>query len=47
MKSYEMRLNELRNLAQQLQNKDLVNEIEKFYLKWMDTYTLISKLIFS
>lgn len=43
MKSYEVRLNELRLVASQLKNKELVNEIDKFYSKWMDTFALISK----
>ncbi|CAF0734079.1 unnamed protein product [Brachionus calyciflorus] len=43
MKSYEIRLNDLKTLASQLKSKDLANEIEQFYLKWMDTFALIKK----
>lgn len=43
MNSYEPRLNDLKLLTTQLDNKDLVNEIENFSSKWSETYTLISR----
>jgi hypothetical protein len=47
MNSYETRLNDLKLLTNQLDNKDLVNEIENFSLKWSETYSLISRFKFS
>jgi hypothetical protein len=43
MNSYEPRLNVLKQLTNQLDNKDLINDIESFSLKWSDTYSLISR----
>ena len=45
MNSYEPRLNDLKQLTTQLDNKDLVNEIENFSLKWSETYSLISRFL--
>jgi hypothetical protein len=44
MNSYETRLNELKLLTNQLEDKELINEIEQFASKWTETYSLISKL---
>ena len=46
MNSYEPRLNDLKLLTNQLDNKDLVYEIENFSSKWFETYTLISRFRF-
>lgn len=46
MNSYEPRLSDLKRLTNQLDNKDLVNEIENFSLKWSETYSLISRFYF-
>ena len=43
MNSYETRLNELKQMTDQLDNKDLINEIETLAQKWSETYALISK----
>ena len=45
MNSYETRLNDLKQLAQQLDNKELLNDIELFLNKWSETYTKISESI--
>jgi hypothetical protein len=46
MNSYENRLSDLKCLAKQLDNKELIIEIQSFSQKWSETYSLISKLIF-
>ena len=43
MNSYETRLNDLKQMTDQLDNKDLINEIETLAQKWSETYSLISK----
>ena len=45
MNSYENRLNDLKQLTKETDDKELINEIEKFALKWSDTYLLISKCL--
>ena len=46
MNSYDQRLNDLRQLTNQLDNKDLINDIENFSQKWSETYSLISRWTF-
>lgn len=46
MNSYETRLNDLKQMTDQLDNKDLINEIETLAQKWAETYSLISKYSF-
>lgn len=43
MKSYETRLQQLKQLAYQLENKELTQDIENFLTKWFETYSNISK----
>jgi transposase-like protein len=45
MNSYETRLNDLKQLAIQLDNAEVNADIESFLIKWSETYTKISKLI--
>jgi transposase-like protein len=46
MKSYETRLEQLKQLASQLENKELTQDIENFLAKWFETYSNISKFLF-
>lgn len=46
MNSYEPRLNELKRLTTQLDNKELISDIDNFALRWNETYSLISKFKF-
>ena len=43
MNSYEIRLNDLKQLTVQLDNNELTNEMQSFAAKWMETYLLISR----
>ena len=47
MNSYEPRLNALKQSTHMLDNKDLINDIDNFALKWSETYSLISRWPFS
>ena len=44
MNSYETRLNDLKQLAAQLDNNtELLHDIDQFIAKWSETYNNISK----
>ena len=47
MNSYETRLNDLKQLAIQLDNNEVNSDIQNFMVKWFETYKKISKLIIS
>ena len=45
MNSYETRLNDVKQLAIQLDNGEVNSDLENFIVKWFETYKKISELI--